>query len=190
MKHFKKSIYNDLFYNLILFDFILLSSSNKKISSFFVEKYIFSKKNYLVRLVLFDLLKSFKRFIRIFQFIQKFSKQQQLKSLLYIWLKESQNVIVLNMLFRKYKLPITLKVETFFPHKKNDFLDFNNILIFDQKMSNNKYKNLFFKDYYLIQQINVFEEKSNWGSYKIFNSLTDFKKLIFIGLLLIQIFKK
>jgi len=48
MTKFKSTLHKTLFYNLVAFDFILLSSSNKRISNFFFEKYIIAKKNYFI----------------------------------------------------------------------------------------------------------------------------------------------
>ena len=36
------------------------------------------------------------------------------------------------------------------------------------------------KNIYLITQINAYLEKNKWGSYKIYNELSDFKKIIFL----------
>ena len=68
-----------LLYNLILFDFILLESSTKKISNFFIEKLEINipnkklKKKYL-RLPVEEILKSIKRFIRFLYFFKKKKK--------------------------------------------------------------------------------------------------------------------
>ena len=62
MNFCKKSLQKTLFYNLILFDFILLESSSKKISNFFIEKFKVSNV-LLAKLPLFPIIKNFKRFI-------------------------------------------------------------------------------------------------------------------------------
>ena len=59
MINFDSILKKTLFYNLIIFDFILLESSSKKISNFFIEKYKTNK--FLFSLIsLFPLLKNFK----------------------------------------------------------------------------------------------------------------------------------
>lgn len=189
MKQFKSTLHKTLFYNLVAFDFILLSSSNKRISNFFLDKYIIAKKKYLIRLSLLDLLKSFKRYIRLLQFIQSNLRYKQ-KNLFYIWVSNFQNLELLSLLFKKYKMRIPFEVEIIFPRWKNNFFSLKNILILDYQLMNNAYKALFFQNYHLIQTINSVEETINWGSYKIYNNLTEFKKLLFIGLILVQFFKK
>lgn len=68
-----------LLYNLIIFDFILLESSTKKISNFFIQKLQLNiqkkdlKKKYL-RIPVEETVKSVKRFIRLLYFIKKKKK--------------------------------------------------------------------------------------------------------------------
>lgn len=63
-----------LSYNLIMFNFILLEVSTKKISNFFIEKLVLQNlklKKAQYRVELFGLLIAFKRFIRSFFFYKK-----------------------------------------------------------------------------------------------------------------------
>ncbi|MBR08226.1 MAG: hypothetical protein CMP48_11185 [Rickettsiales bacterium] len=189
MKHFNNTLHKNLFYNLIFFDFILLSSSSKKISNFFLEKIIFSKKKYLLHLLLYDLLKSFKQFIRLYLYIKKALTFKSLSFFMYIWSTNYQNIKLLKLLFKHYKIKIPLKIKNFFPVRINQS-NHKNILTLDKKLNFNDCQNLFNKNFFLIQEINSYDSFLNFGTYKIYNDLTDFKKLIFIGLILIKIFKK
>lgn len=192
MKNLTQTNLKTFFYNLITFDFIFLSPLNKKRSNFHIEQTVFSKNKFYFRLSLFELLNSFKLFIRFFQFLSKKSKIKNYRTqiLLYIWSGSFQNIKFLNFFFKKYKLDISFDIIHLFPQVSNKFKFFKNILVLDHKLTKNDYKNFFLRNLYLIQKINVFHETMGWGSYKIYNNLNDIKKLIFISLILIQVFKK
>ena len=63
-------------------------------------------------------------------------------------------------------------------------------MILDKFISNNNYKNLNFYQFFLVQEINSFNNVNNSGTYKVYNNLNDFKKLLFLGIFLLQILKK
>ena len=63
------------------------------------------------------------------------------------------------------------------------------IFSFEQEYSINNLKTLkrlFSDNIFLIQKINSRIETNNWGTYKIYNDLFDFKKIIFLIILLEQ----
>jgi hypothetical protein len=192
MRTLTKTNFKMFFYNLIIFDFIFLSPLNKKKSNFHLEQTIFSKNKHYFRLALFELLKGFKLFIRLFQFLLKKSLTKKYKTqiLLYLWCGNSQNIKFLNFFFKRYNLEIPFEIINIFPRLSNKFKYFKNILVLDQPLKKNDYKNFFFRNLYLIQKIGVSQEPLSWGSYTIYNTLNDTKKLIFICLILIQVFKK
>lgn len=187
-----KTNFKIFFYNLIIFDFIFLSPVNKKKSNFHLEQVTFSKHKSYFRLSLFELLVGFKLFIRLFQFLLKKSLTNKYKSqiLLYIWSGNSQNIKFLNFFFNRYNLEIPFEIIGLFPRINNKFNFFKNILILDQPLKKNDYKNFFFKNLHLIQKVGTSQEPLSSGSYNIYNNLNDTKKLIFICLILIQVFKK
>jgi hypothetical protein len=51
-------------------------------------------------------------------------------------------------------------------------------------------KRLFDKNIFLISKINSKLEKNNWGTYKIYNDLTDIKKIIFLLVIISSILEK
>ena len=70
---------------------------------------------------------------------------------------------------------------------KNSEVEDQLLILFDHINNNSLLlKKLFDKNIFLINKINTKIEKNNWGSYKIFNELDDFKKFIFF-LVLIQL---
>ena len=192
MNNLVKTTLKTFFYNLIIFDFLFLNSLNKKKSNFYLQKILLSKNKHVFRLSMFELLKSFKLFIRLFYFLSRYSKTKKFNKnlFLYIWCANLQDIHFFKFFLNKYKINILVEFLYLFPSVGNKLKFFKNILIFDNELKNNDYKNFFFQNLYLIQRVDTFKDKRNWGSYKIYNNLNNIKKLILFGLILIQIFKK
>lgn len=187
MRGFSKKIQKSLLYNLIIFDFIFLTNYSKKNSNLIIKKYRVSKKIYIVRLAVLELLKSIKRFLRSFQFLNKWKDK---KTLFYICMDNLQSITFLNILFKKYNLNIKLNISTSLPKFSLKSNQIKSILILDKYLSNNNYKNLNFYQFFLVHEINSFNNISNSSTYNIYNNLHDYKKLLFLGVFLLQIFKK
>jgi hypothetical protein len=187
MRGFNNKIQKSLLYNLIIFDFIFLTNYTKKTSNLVSKKYHVSKKLYVVRLAILELLKSIKRFLRSFQFLNKWKDK---KTLFHICIDNPQHIKFLNVLFEKYNLNTTLNISTLLPGLSLKSNELKSILILDKFLSNNSYKNLNFYQFFLVQEINSFVNINNSGAYKIYNNLNDFKKLLFLGIFLLQILKK
>lgn len=187
MSGFNNKIQKSLLYNLIIFDFIFLTNYTKKTSNLAAKKYHVSKKLYVVRLEILELLKSLKRFLRSFQFLNKWKDKN---TLFYIALENPQYIQFLNVLFEKYNLNTTLNISAILPGLSLKYNELKSILILDKFISNNSYKNLNSYQIFLIQEINSFNNVNNSGAYKVYNNLNDFKKLLFLGIFLLQILKK
>lgn len=201
-----------LFYNLIIFDFILLESSSKKISNFFISK--FKNQKFLIsRISLFPVIKNFKRFIRLLNYLKNISYtnfisfknkkkknkkfQKSLKTdkkynsinFFYFWVNTEETLDLFLLLFKQYKLLCFVHFNVFSPFFKSKFL-LKTSLIFDQYITLNNYLSYFFKKIYLLQSFNSFQDSSYINTFKIFADLNDYKKLLFLGLIFISIFKK
>ena len=100
-----------LLYNIINLDFILLETSAHKISNFFLEK-IKRKKNYIIRLVTSDVVKLFKKFLKLFNFIKKF--KQLSYSFIYIWLGSDFLFEFFKFFFINFNLSCFLIIVFFF----------------------------------------------------------------------------
>lgn len=187
MSGFNNKIQKSLLYNLIIFDFIFLTNYTKKTSNLVAKKYHVSKKLYVVRLAILELLKSIKRFLRSFQFLNKWKDK---KTLFYIAIDNPQYIQFLNVLFEKYNLNTTLNISSILPGLSLKHNELKSILILDKFISNNSYKNLNSYQFFLVQEINSFNNVNNSGAYKVYNNLNDFKKLLFLGIFLLQILKK
>lgn len=191
MKTFDRNIKKTLLYNLIIFDFILLEASTYKISNFFIEKFETSstsnrllQKKFL-RLSLNEIVKSFKRFIRLLSFLKKIKK----KSLITIIANSEQHVELAKILFKQYHLTCLIN----FNHRSlmstsSTFL--KSVLFLEYSFNKSHFLSFFLKNFFLLQTINSFEDNLHYSLYKIFSSLEDYKKLIFLNLILISIFKK
>lgn len=187
MKGFNNKIKKSLLCNLIVFDFIFLTTFTKKTSNFVEKKYHIGKKLYIVRLAILEILKGLKRFLRFFQFLSKWINK---KVLIYICLSSVQYIKFLQILFKKYNMNISLNINTLLPGLSLKKYDLKAILFLDKVFSKSNDKNLKFYNYFLVQEVNSSNNNNNLGSYKIYNNLDDFKKLLFLGIFLLQIFKK
>lgn len=203
MKIFNTNIKKTLFYNLIIFDFILLESSSKKISNFFLEK-LQNEKFITTRISIFPIVKNFKRFIRLLQFtknttleVSKFKKsnislngsKKNLINFFYLWVNSEHSLELLKILFQQYKLSCFVKLNLFFPFS-NPRSTLKVGLIFDQFINLRNFFSFFFKKFYFLHAFNSFEDSVHFTFYKIFSDLDDYKKLLFLGLIFISIFKK
>ena len=187
MKLFNNKIQKSLIYNLIIFDFIFLSNYTKTSSNLISKKYQASKKLHIVRLAIFELLKSIKRFLRSFQFFNKWDKKV---TFLHICIDNLEYINFLNILFEKYKLNTTLNISILLPRVEFKSNEFKSILILDKLLSINDYKSLSFNQFFLVNEINSLNNVHNCGAYKIYNNVNEFKKLMFLGVFLLQILKK
>lgn len=174
-----------LLYNLIVFDFILLESSTKKISNFFIEKLEINikkkdlKKKYL-RVPIEETVKSVKRFIRLLYFIKK------KKSLITFMSNSDQNTELLKLLFKQFNLTCFINFNS--DVTSNKF--FKSVIFLDYPITKSNFLSLFFKRNFLLQSINALETSLHYNIYKIFSTLDDYKKFIFLGLIVVSIFKK
>jgi hypothetical protein len=200
MKSYNIPINKTLFYNLILFDFILLESSSKKISNFFIDKFK-NKKFIISRIALFPLIKNFKRFIRLLQFLKNISLESVKKKFAKNSLKKytfinfffffciEQNLELLLLLLKKYNLSCFLHLSKILPTLKSNFF-LKTCFIFDQSLNLHNFFSFFFKKFYLLHSFNSFLDYNSFTIFKIFADFKDYKKLIFLGLIFISIFKK
>ena len=141
-----------LLYNIINLDFILLETSAHKISNFFLEK-IKRKKNYIIRLVTSDVVKLFKKFLKLFNFIKKF--KQLSYSFIYIWLGSDFLFEFFKFFFHKYKLQCILNYSLFFP-KFEKYRSLQSSIVIDQFLTQKEFFYYFYNNFYdnlLLQRI-------------------------------------
>lgn len=175
-----------LLYNLIIFDFILLESSTVRISNFFIEK-VKKQKNLLLRLPIDNIIKSFKQFIKLFNYINNMILIKKKKNTIYFWANSEYIIDFYNLFFKKYNISCSLKFNTNFPAiTPKSFL--SSALIFGHLLSKKNMFSFHHKNLNLIQTITP-HNTQDFFTYKILSNLEDYKKLIFLGLLITSIFK-
>lgn len=168
--------------SLINIDFLLLKKHYFLKNSNVLNLLRLHKNLFLHILNPLNLIINLKQFFRTLQFFKK-------KKMMFNFFVEGehQKLIIDNFILKN---ELNLKFKIFFKFlvlKKKNVMPFlillkdyaDNTLIFSKKLQANHF--------FLIQEINSKQKQKNIGSYKIFNSLTDYKKLIFILIFVRQI---
>lgn len=188
MKKFKNNFHCVLLYNLILFNFILLESSTKKISNFFFDKFIIANNNLFLtraygRLPTTDLTLTFKRFFLSFYFLKKIQKK-----ILVTFLGNEEVIGILKPVFRSFKLNCYTRFNNFqrFPL----YVSAKPILFLEHKFTSSESLAFLFRRFFLQHAINACIKPQHTILYRIFSTLDDYKKLIFLSLILVSFFKK
>lgn len=175
MQKFKNT---EFLLDLINSDFLIINSlknREKNKLSFKVNGNSFQNLNVLN---LLHTNKSLKQFIYFLKKLHDFDN-----SSLYIWVEDSFMVDFLKQIFIKSKFLTKIEIETTPPLSKQNYNDLKFILVLGSpsNYSNNTLlQNLLKNKNFLITKINYKVEKNFFGYYKIFNDLSDLKKIIFI----------
>lgn len=169
--------------NLINIDFLLFKKHYFCKNLNLLNLIKLHKKSFLHILNPLNLIITLKQFFRVLQFLKK---QKKIMANFFVE-GEHQKLIIDNFIFKN---KLSLKFQIFFKFlvlKKKNLTPFlillknypNNNLLFSKKLQTNHF--------FLIQEINSNQKQKNIGSYKIFNNLADYKKLIFILIFVRQI---
>ena len=168
--------------NIIDADFLFINSSRKKKNS---NSNFFFKSQNLEILNLLNLNKSLKQFIRCLKNISSYTK-----SSIYIWVEDSFMIELIEKILIKTQTLIKIEVKTTAPLLKEDVNSFKLILILGTPFNcSNKIvlQNLFKNNIFLINKMNIRLERNLFGCYKIFNDLSDIKKIIFLCSIIHQV---
>ena len=179
----------NLIKSLIQSDFLFIEKKKEKKNNRFEKFQSSLLKSYSISfLEPFEILKSLKQIIRVFNFAKRNTKS---KIGLHFFLEE-ENALIFQLL-KKYlnnellnsKMYFDIKFETsnFKISKKKK--DFQINFILDKKISNDKnfIKKQFYKNNFLFFKVNSAIDKTQ-NSYKIQNNFDDYKKILFfIGFL-------
>jgi predicted protein tyrosine phosphatase len=183
----KKIIQKALFKSLLLSDFLFINSiSNLK--NPFIQNHLMLKKSSLVQLTLIDLLKNVKQFLRLIQHVKKIKNNN-----LYFCMGNLFRLELLQKVFSIYSLnknifltlDIPQNVDLIQKNSLNLLCHLNDVLLENK----NLFKTLTIRHFFLNQKVNLSLNKKDLSSYKIYNNLDDFKKIIFIGIFLSKIMK-
>jgi hypothetical protein len=124
-----------------------------------------------------ETLKTVKQFVRLLQFLEKKDKK-----IFHIVVKNKQFVKIVESFFKDKNFNFSIKDSI---NIQNTKIEDQILILFDQINNNSLLlKKLFDKNIFLINKINTKFEQNNWGAYKIFNNLDDFKKFIFFIILI------
>lgn len=157
-------------------DFLFLNRNrNKQLS--YLKSNLQNKKINILSLNLFETLKSLKQLIRSLKFLST-SKNK----ILHIWLKNKQYLYLLDILINQINWNTELSIKNSLVRKSLYRLKMQSLFLLDVPLKNNKknIKRIFNENIFLINKINLKLEKNNWGSYKIYNNLENFKKFLFL----------
>jgi hypothetical protein len=159
-------------------DFLFLNKKLKK-SNRFLSNSTRLGVNSVSYLNSAETLKSVKQFLRILQFLS--SKD---KKIIHIVLKNRQFIKIAERVFNKNGCDFSYSVKDSLNIQNSEIED--QLLILFDNINNNPLllKKLFDKNIFLINKINTKIEQSNWGSYKVYNEVDDFKKFIFFLVLI------
>lgn len=137
---------------------------------------------------LFETVENLKQFINILVFLKlkkKFS--------VYIWSDDKYFNELIVKFTKDFFLEDCIHVSKNFPVSKSREKNHSLLLIFGTPfLSRNKkfIRKIFSSNFFLIYKVNLQFDKYNTGVYKLKNGLTDYKKLIFMLIILYQILNK
>tara|TARA_Y100001968_G_C19408322_1_gene744938 strand:- start:802 stop:1350 length:549 start_codon:yes stop_codon:yes gene_type:complete len=165
-------------------DFLFLNKKLKK-SNRYLDQSIKLEGGSVSYLNSIETLKSVKQFLRVLQFL--YSKD---KKTIHIVLKNRQFIKIAEIFFNKKDLGFYYSIKDSVNVQNSEVED--QLLILFDHLNNNSLllKKLFDKNIFLMNKINTKIEKSNWGSYKVYNEVDDFKKFLFFLVLIELIFNK
>lgn len=184
----KKNVSSSLHKSIIDSDFFLLNSNSSQKSSYSRNHWSLNNKEPFVSLDTLELLKSLKQFIRSLQFL----KSQNLNSL-HINVENKEHFFLLKQFLIEYKFSINVHVHNTFSLKKvrGNGCTTDMILVLGQTSNQDTKKmlrRLYDSNVFLVNKLNSNVEANNWGTYKIFNDLFDFKKVLFMVILINEVF--
>ena len=129
-----------------------------------------------------DLNKSLKQLIRL---IKDFTKTPAFS--IFIWVEEHSTVELLNHLLKKKNSLVQIDIKTTPPSQKKNSKVPQFLLILGTPYgyyNSSIYYNFFQANIFLICKINSESDKNLFGCYKVFNDLSDIKKIIFLSVLI------
>lgn len=177
---------NLLLKSLIDSDFLLLEQNPKNLTRS-VKVVTKTRVSSTVSLDPLEIIKSLKQFIRLLQYSKK-----QNSSFLHVVVENKQYFELFQRFF--YESSTTTKIEIIdtLPTKRLSSTTTQMLLLLNFPLNNKEtsFKRLTDKNIFLVNKVNSKLEKNNYGTYKIFNDLSDFKKIVFLLTLIDQILKK
>jgi hypothetical protein len=180
----KKRVNSILFRSILETEFFLLSSNlKKKINNSNLG--ISSNRRGTYGLDMFELVKNLKQLIRILQFLN----EQKAKSL--VLCSSNKSVIgFLHLYHKELNLEGFVTIQNDYTRVDSTSKSTPALLLFEESLKNNLggLSKLLEKNVLLISKINSKIELKNFGTYKTYNDVSNYKKLAFVVTLLHQVF--
>ncbi len=172
--------------SLVNSDFLILSSTCKQ-NNRKLEYKVLSRANNRVEssLSLFELVKALKQFIRVLQFLKE-SKNKE-----FILCSSNSNILSFLRLYKKeLNLPEFLSFEQDY-RKVQSLKALKSLLLLEDLPTHNESfsKKFFEKNILILTKINAVFERNSYGTYKIYNEISDYKKLIFLMVIIKKVFE-
>lgn len=176
-----------LFKSLVSSEFLILSANCKQNNRKLEYKISSRAKNRVESsLDAFELVKSLKQFVRILQFLKTFEKKQ------FIICSSNVNVLSFLDLYKKeLELSESLTLEPDYRKVKSLTTLRSLLLLEDLPTSDESFsRNFFEKNILILTKVNAIFERNSYGTYKIYNEMSDYKKLIFLIALIKRAFEE
>jgi|LauGreSuBDMM15SN_2_FD.fasta_scaffold37019_4 hypothetical protein len=131
--------------------------------------------------------KNLKQLIRTLRFLKN-----QDSNFLHCLVENKQYLDIIQTFLQSVSLATPVSVKDTLPTKNLSQNTLQVLILLNFSLNNKEtfLKRLFDKNIFLINKINSKIEKNNWGTYKIYNDLTDVKKIIFLLVIISNILEK
>lgn len=185
----QKKVNTILFKNLLETEFLLLSSkisSNARKFDLAVDLNRLDRKTTL-SLDIFELAKTLKQLVRILQFLVKLRKKK-----LSICSSTKYTISFLELYRKEFALNDIVQLENESSRIKKYSKGVQGLILVEEPLKNkvSAFKKFIEQDVFLIDKINSIPELDHGGAYKIYNDVSDFKKLAFLVALINNVLKK
>ena len=181
----KKKISTKLLKSIIETDFLLFAGpENMTLKSLKSFNNLKLGKDTIYTLEIFELVKTLKQFVRFLLFLNRHDSK-----CLHICSSSKQTLAFLNKYVEENSLTDLITTQNNFTKIKSGAAKIETLLLLEEplKAHQNIFKKLFEERIFIVNKINSKVEPNNFGTYKIFNNMLDFKKLIFLIVLIDKI---
>lgn len=179
----KNKISTTFLKSIIDSDFAIMTTNNQ---NNILESKIKISSNFNFNILnILELNKTLKQFCKILKFL---SKKRQKKYIVYIIVENIFYKELLTGIFQKLMLNLPIIISEDFPAERDyKFVYFvlmlGNISL-ETKTQNQIEQKIFFNNYYLMGKFNIQNERNYTSSYKIYNEISDLKKIFFLIILM------
>lgn len=178
---------NLLIKSLVDSDFLLINYNRNK-NNRAIDNLSKSKTASIASLDPLETIKTLKQFIRLLQYTKK-----QPASFLHVIVENKQYLELLQLFFKDYISKVPVEIKDNFPKTRLPETTTQLLLLLDVSTVAKEetfFKRLSDKNIFLINKVNSQVETNNYGTYKIYNNLADFKKIVFLLAIIDQVLKK